>query len=194
MKDRIVAVVPLPAVLLSILQLGASAIHFLQSPRHFEEDQLYGWFFLGVGALQMAAAVLVIVWRKSVVYVLLASGSAGLLMLWILTRTVGIPLGEDAGRIQVVGAADLTAGVFELLTLILSLVWLRYSLDGRTASVRRGAMGKSVVLATALLVTGGVAMRRSLTGKHVLTSILAMAPSRRLTAIRFSQGLRRPTR
>jgi hypothetical protein len=147
--------------LLSILLLGASAIHLLQAPEHFEEDPLYGWFFVGSAAAQAAAAFLVLLWRRRALYRLVALGSAGILLLWAFTRIWGIPLGAESGSVEPVGVPDLTAGAFELVTVMVCLVLLRASPNGRGNT--EGAIGMSprrargVVLGIAAVAAGGVA-------------------------------------
>jgi hypothetical protein len=101
-------------LLAAAASLGAAAIHLLVTPEHFEESPLYGGFFL-LTALAQVACGLVLVRRplRLLVGAVLVSNS-GLVLLWLLTRTAGIPLGPEQGVVEPVGVLDLMAISCEL--------------------------------------------------------------------------------
>jgi hypothetical protein len=113
----------LPAVALG--GAGAAAVHFVVMPDHFDESALYGAFFLVAAILQLAYSALVLA-RPS--RALLAAGVAGnlaVILLWIATRTIAIPLGPGAGQTEAFGGLDILASAFEALVVISGVVTLR---------------------------------------------------------------------
>ena len=106
------------------LSLTAAAIHFAAAPGHLEEWWAYGLFFLVAGAAQGLYAALVL--RKAGQRLLLtgAVGNLGVLGLWGVTRTVGVPfVGPHAWQPEAVGVADLAATGTEI-ALVVTLVCL----------------------------------------------------------------------
>ncbi|SOD72485.1 hypothetical protein SAMN05892883_1875 [Jatrophihabitans sp. GAS493] len=145
---------PAPSVRLRVKLLGypgavaatsvvAGVIHLLVIREHFEEAALYGWFFLVLTLLQFGYAGWVI-WRPT--RALLTAGglaSLGVVVLWLATRTIAIPLGPAAGEKEAFGTLDVLCSVTELLTVILCALAVR-ALDGRT-SVRSALMPSASV-------------------------------------------------
>jgi hypothetical protein len=97
------------------LSLLAAAIHLWVMPEHFEEWWGYGTFFL-VAALTQGLYALVLLRRPD--RALLLAGIAGnlaILILWLVTRTTGIPPpGPHVGEIEEVGALDLLCTLAEV--------------------------------------------------------------------------------
>ena len=52
-------------------------------------------------------------------------GNAAIVVLWVITRTIGIPLGPMAGEIESIGVLDTTSKIAELATIICLVVLLR---------------------------------------------------------------------
>ncbi|HMN62120.1 MAG TPA: hypothetical protein PJ988_17250, partial [Anaerolinea sp.] len=52
-------------------------------------------------------------------------GNAAIIALWIVTRTLGIPLGPEAGMVEEIGALDLTSKIAELVVIVCLAVLLR---------------------------------------------------------------------
>ena len=91
------------------LSLLAAAIHAWVVPEHLEEWWGYGAFFL-VCALAQGLYALGLLRRPSRAFLLLGvGGNLAVVILWLATRTTGIPLlGPHAGEIEGVGILDLT--------------------------------------------------------------------------------------
>jgi hypothetical protein len=51
-------------------------------------------------------------------------GNAAIIVLWMVTRTLGIPLGPEAGMIEEIGVLDLTSKIAELAVIICLAVLL----------------------------------------------------------------------
>ena len=97
------------------LSLLAALIHLWVTPEHFEEWWGYGAFFLVAAASQVLYAPLVLVWPTRIVLLLGIGGNLTIVVLYVLTRTVGMPLfGPGAGEVDGVGFIDLCATTSEV--------------------------------------------------------------------------------
>jgi hypothetical protein len=82
---------------------------------HFEEWWGYGAFFLVAALAQALYAPLVVVWPTRIVLLLGIGGNLTIVVLYLLTRTVGIPLfGPGAGEVEGVSFIDLCATTSEV--------------------------------------------------------------------------------
>jgi hypothetical protein len=94
--------------------VASGAVHLAVIREHFAEAALYGWFFLVLTLLQAGWAVAVVVRPSRIVLTAGAVASLGVVMLWLATRTVGIPLGPAAGETEAFGGLDIAASALEL--------------------------------------------------------------------------------
>lgn len=108
---------------LALASAAAAAIHLAVVVEHFEESVVLGAFFLVLGAAQAgyAAAVLLRPGRRLLVIGLASTGAV--VLLWLYTRTVGVPLG--LGPRERVEAADLLATMLQLGAMLLTSIALR---------------------------------------------------------------------
>lgn len=115
-----------PALMAGVLcSLGAAAIHASVTPEHVREYLPAGIFFLITCAAQVGWAGLV-TWRPTRELLLAGGvGNAAIVVLWLASRTIGLPLGESGGRSEAVGAIDAGATVLELLLVASVLIVLR---------------------------------------------------------------------
>ncbi len=99
-------------------------IHLWFAPEHFEEWFGYGVFFLLAAAAQFIFSALLL-FRKPAPILLFAGiiGNALIMVLYFLTRTLGIPLGPQAGEIEPITTLDAFATIAETV-LILCLFFL----------------------------------------------------------------------
>ena len=97
------------------LSLLAAAIHLWVMPEHLEEWWGYGAFFL-VLAVAQGLYALVLLRRPSRPFLLLGvAGNLAVAILWLVTRTTGIPLlGPHAGEVEEVGVLDLACTLAEV--------------------------------------------------------------------------------
>ncbi|HLY83050.1 MAG TPA: hypothetical protein VKQ71_08690 [Acidimicrobiales bacterium] len=102
---------------------GCSATHAAVGPAHFHEATAFGVFFLVASALQAVWAVLVIRRADRLLLAIGAGANAAVLVLWAVTRTVGLPLGPETWRPEAVGAPDVFASLLEL-TVVVGASWL----------------------------------------------------------------------
>ncbi len=97
------------------LSLVAALVHLWVMPEHFREWWGYGAFFL-VSAVAQVLYVPLLLRRPSRAILLLGvGGNLAIVSLYLLTRTVGIPLfGPHAGEVEGAGFMDLCATTSEL--------------------------------------------------------------------------------
>ena len=101
------------------LSLLAAAIHLWVVPEHLEEWWGYGAFFAAC-ALAQGLYALGLLRRPSRPFLLLGvAGNLAVVILWLVTRTTGIPLlGPHAGEIEGVGVLDLACTLAEVCIVV----------------------------------------------------------------------------
>lgn len=106
------------------LSVVAGYIHLVVMPEHFMEWWGYGTFFLIAAVAQVIyGGALLFRFRRSLVVAGIV-GNVLLIVLWIWTRAVGVPLvGPGAGEREAVGSIDLVSKAVEL-ALVMFLVRL----------------------------------------------------------------------
>ena len=109
------------------LSLVAALVHLWVMPEHFAEWWGYGVFFLTAAAAQALYVPLLLRWPKRAVLLMGIAGNLAIVVLYLLTRTVGIPLlGPEAGEVERVGFADVCATTSEVgIAIALSAALLR---------------------------------------------------------------------
>jgi hypothetical protein len=144
----------LRAVVASTL-LGAAVIHAAQAPSHLAEWWAAGVTFVALAAAQalLGAAAAAAADRR--VWLLAQAVSLAAIGLWAISRTVGLPVGPEAGESEPVGRADLVAVALEAATVLADtlLLWPGATVAGRRPG--RPATAAAGMLAVALL-TGAV--------------------------------------
>src|SRR6266571_4438604 len=88
---------------------GAAAIHAAVIGEHVRESWLFGVFFVFVSALQAGWAVAFIVRPSRRLLRAAILGNALLLAVWLVSRTLGVPLGPDPGIAEPIGLLDALA-------------------------------------------------------------------------------------
>ena len=127
------------------LSAGASVLHGVVAPGHFDEWGGYGAFFVVAAVAQMGYAIILLIapWRYDatggiradgsiraarIYYVLGVAGNAAIVAMYVVTRTVGIPFfGPEAGEVEAVGFIDVISKATELtlIAVLLRLYWSR---------------------------------------------------------------------
>jgi hypothetical protein len=107
----------------------AGCIHAVVAAPHFAEYALFGAFFAALAAFQLGWGAWVYARPSRPAYVLGAVASAAVILLWVASRTVGVPLGPAAGQAEAVGPLDPAASAIEAAILVLCRGFLRA--DGR---------------------------------------------------------------
>jgi hypothetical protein len=129
--------------------LGAAVIHAAQAPSHLAEWWAAGVTFVALAAAQALLGGAAAAWAERWVWLLAQVVSLAAIGLWALSRTVGLPLGPEAGEPEPVGRADLVAVGLGAVTVLAAtlLLWPGATVAGR----RPGRSAAVVVLAIAAL-------------------------------------------
>ncbi|AQT78086.1 hypothetical protein B1R94_00790 [Mycolicibacterium litorale] len=141
----------------AIASVGAAAIHAVVAPAHWEHWWPSGVFFASVALLQLVWAILA--WSEPAVSVLAAGilANAGVIALWVHSRTVGAPIGPGAGAPEAIDAAGICVLLLQFYVVMgASWAWLR-----RMRARQVSGVGSALVLLgangiVAAAVTAGV--------------------------------------
>jgi hypothetical protein len=139
----------------SVLAIAAGLIHAVAAVGHVTEFWLFAVFFAVLAAAQVTWGVLVYGGADRRVLRAGAWGSAAVALLWLVSRTVGLPIGPEAGTPETAGALDVLATLDELVTVAIVVGLLRFP-ELRPWAVRTAARVAPVVgmvLAMASLVS-----------------------------------------
>jgi hypothetical protein len=109
------------------LSFAAALVHGSVMVSHFREYWLFGLFFAIVTPMQLAWAELVR--RRPADELVLAVGAAGnfgVVMIWTVSRTFGLPFGPERFAAEALGVKDVLATIDELtIALLVGLLLLR---------------------------------------------------------------------
>jgi hypothetical protein len=103
---------------------GAAAIHYAVVAEHFEEWWGFALFFVGSAVAQLAWAVAIVASRSRLLIWAGVVGNAAIVVLWIVTRTVGTLVGPEPMP-EPIGLADSVATAFEV-AIVVGGTWLAW--------------------------------------------------------------------
>jgi hypothetical protein len=140
---------------LALCSAAAATIHFAVVWPHWDEYVPFAVAFAITGAFQFAWAALVLV--RPVRGVLLAGAivNFGVAAAWVISRTVGMPVGPEPWTPETLGVADVAATVFELALAAGALLLLSpapHSVEGRGARVTGTRSVPAIAIGVTLLV------------------------------------------
>jgi hypothetical protein len=141
---------------------AAAGVHAAVGPAHFRELFVFGLFFAGAALAQVGWSLAMAIRPSHTLLVAGVAGNCMVLLLWLVTRTTGLPglLPEP----EAVGLWDLTCGAWELVVVLAAGRVLRAEsgTDLRLAawpdwepSARAWALGSALVLTLLTLVGVG---------------------------------------
>jgi hypothetical protein len=123
--------------------LGSGAVHGLLVREHLREWWGYGVFFIVASTAQVVFALAL--WTEAVnphdtgpgwrtarrwMYGLGIAGNLALIVLYVVTRTTGIPwFGPGAGEVEAVSWVDVVAKALEAVAVVLLVILLRRDRD-----------------------------------------------------------------
>ena len=144
---------------LASLSAGAAAIHFTVIFEHFAEYTLFGVFFLVTAWAQLIWAA-VLLWRPSRLWLSLGmTGNALVLAVYVASRSVGLPVGPDAGHPEPFGGLDGMSAFLEFALIAwCAALWWRPSLADRPVRRRGLAAAASLVAVPGLVLVGTAAV------------------------------------
>ena len=101
--------------------VGAAVIHVAVVPEHLDEWAAAGLFFVALAAVQLAVGAAVVLRPGRLTWLAAAVVAAGPIALWVVSRTVGLPVGPEPGVPEALGMADLACAVLEAAAVALAL-------------------------------------------------------------------------
>jgi hypothetical protein len=117
---RLLAGVTVGQLTLAGLSAVAAGIHAWVVPGHYGEYALFGIFFAVLGFAQAGWAAAVLRRPTRLLHIAGIALSAGLLALWALSRTAGVPIGPEAWEAEPAGLLDVAAGAAELGIIVMA--------------------------------------------------------------------------
>jgi integral membrane sensor domain MASE1 len=142
-------------ILAGALSAVAGLIHVQATVDHAGEYWLFGVLFGVVALAQIGLAVAL--WRARVpdgVLVASAVVTLGVVAVWLVSRTVGLPIGPSAGTAERVGVSDTMAAFAELVFVALASAIVRP--DGRVGRHLAWLEGGNAVRLGVTLGSAGV--------------------------------------
>jgi hypothetical protein len=136
---------------------GAAAIHYAVVAEHLHEWWGFGLFFVASAVAQLVWAVAIMASRSQVLIWAGVVGNAAIVLLWIVTRTVGTLVGPEPATPEPIGLADSVATAFEM-AIVVAGTWLAWSLRVGSALSSRLAWvvsGVTLVLTSLGLLSVG---------------------------------------
>ena len=102
----------------ALASIGAGAIHIAAASTLGDNDGQTLAFFAAVAAAEIVWGLVALVRAPRLWLVLGALGNAAVVTTWIVSRTVGLPVGEFAHEVLPVGYADVLATMLGVVTII----------------------------------------------------------------------------
>jgi hypothetical protein len=138
---------------LAVVSIGAAVIHFAVIPQHMNEWWLTGTFFVVVALFQLAWALAVLARPSPPLYVTGAVVNALVVITWIVSRTVGVPVGPEAGEAESIGLPDVLATSYEALLVATAALALRAGAATRLLRPLAGAPGTWITAVAVVALT-----------------------------------------
>ena len=118
---------------LATAAVGAGAVHVAVVPEHAREWVGYAAFFAVTALFQFTGAIVVLTRRSRLLCSLFALGNAAVIVLWLVSRFVAVPLGPGAGTVEPMGALDLFASACEAVVVVAAAACLARRPQGSIA-------------------------------------------------------------
>jgi hypothetical protein len=135
-------------VLGAVLAFAAGVLHLAQIGVHLEEGWHIAGFFAATGLVQVGVSLWLMRPRRRVWLWITIIGSAAVIAVWIVSRTIGLPFVEG-GQPETLGIADAFASLLEAITVVAFGIQLM-ARQGQLASTIRGVAAVGAIgLATA---------------------------------------------
>lgn len=148
--------VSLAATLVSSLLAAVGVIHLVMVPSHMGEWVVEGIAFILAGWAQAAFAVAIANQPRRLTLLLAAEVNIALIVLWIISRTSGFPLGPHSGHPETVSFIDAATVGMELVATVVALGMVMRPANTDTKSRGRN-MSALLPLAVVALTTGVLA-------------------------------------
>jgi hypothetical protein len=108
----------------AVLSLAAGWIHFAYVSSHWRDWWAYGAFFLATGVFQALFAPAILRWPNAWTALVGIAGNLGIVGMYVMSRTTGIPMGPHDGVVENATPIDLgcTAAEIVLIGVLLGMV------------------------------------------------------------------------
>jgi hypothetical protein len=113
---------------IALFSAAAGFVHAVVTPEHFAEAGVVGVFFVAVTVGQMAVVVAALNRPSWALWVSAAVGNAAMVGIWVLSRTIGVPIGPEPWTPEAVGLLDLACAAYEIAIVVGCLGLARTSL------------------------------------------------------------------
>jgi uncharacterized membrane protein YidH (DUF202 family) len=139
----------------AVASIGAAVIHIGVAPVHWRDWAPSGVFFASIAVFQLVWGFLA--WSRPTAMVLSAgvAANAALVGLWIVSRTVGLPVGPNAGQPEAVEAAGICVLLLQCYVIMgATWTWLKSSRAQQVSGKGRALvlLGANAVMAVAVTV------------------------------------------
>lgn len=101
------------------ISLAAALIHLWATPEHLVEWWGYGVFFITVALAQGLFGVALLRWQSQGLLLAGIVGNLSVVLLYLMSRVSGMPLGPHAGKVEQAGTLDMAATASEVVVVIL---------------------------------------------------------------------------
>ncbi|WP_059017001.1 hypothetical protein [Mycobacterium sp. M26] len=163
----------------AVASIGAAVIHLGVAPTHWRDWAPSGVFFASIAVFQLVWGFLA--WSRPTTMVLSVgiAANAACVGLWIVSRTIGIPLGPNAGQPEAVEAAGICVLLLQCYVIMGALwTWLRSSRAQQVSGTGRALvlLGANVVMAVAVTVGLASGLQGHEHGQHAEPMAIPAAP------------------
>ena len=149
----------------ALASIAAGGIHVAAASTLGDNDGQTLAFFGAVAAAEIVWGLVALFRAPRWWLVLGVLGNAAVVATWIVSRTVGLPVGEFAHEVLPVGYADVLATIFGAVTIIgAATLAIRGSGPARAAASARGFAVAAAIVIGALSVSGIVSQANAFSG------------------------------
>ena len=142
-------------LLLAAGLVASAAIHAAVVPEHLAEWAAAGVFFILLTAAEVGVAALLFTRvRQQAVLLAAVALSVGPLLVWLYSRTAGLPFGPEAGTPEAIGLPDIVACTLEAATLLAAVVLIRAAGRVRLPVMSVNARALALVAVVAVMAIG----------------------------------------
>ena len=129
----------------AVCSVVAAVVHVVVMPEHLDEYWLFGLFFGVLAVLQLGYVGLLALRPSRGLLVAGALVNAGTVALWLVSRTVGLPIGPAAGTPEPVGVLDVVSSAAEVLLVVATAVVVRQARAVQPSSTQVSAGSRTPV-------------------------------------------------
>ena len=111
--------------MMAVASICAAIPHIAVAPDHFRESLWYGAFFVLAASSQLGLAGSVLIRPTRIIVRAGIAGSMLIVVLWLITRTSGVPIGPGRGETEPYGLLDGISSLAEACTVVFGVLALR---------------------------------------------------------------------